>query len=373
MKNLRDTNNNLSQGWRKVKLREIVEINMGQSPPSKFYNSRGEGLPFYQGITDFGEKYPKKSVYCSRPIKIAEVGDILFSVRAPVGNVNVAIEKSCVGRGLAVLRMKNQNNNFLYFLLRYYERYFKGIAGGTTYESINKDQIENTELLIPEDSLEQKRIAEILSAFDDKIELNNKIIKTLEAMAQEIFKEWFVRNEKLKVKNEKLGTICDIVYGKDLSTRNLKKKGFPVYGGNGIIGYCDKYLYEEPQIIIGCRGAYSGNIFKTEPKSFITHNALVLKLKPEKNISINYLFYALQKSNVKSSITGSAQPQITIAELNKVEIPLADDKLVEKFEDVVSVLENYKFKIIKENQTLSALRDLLLPKLMSGEIRVESR
>jgi len=170
------------------------------------------------------------------------------------------------------------------------------------------------------------------------------------------------------VKNEKLETICDIVYGKDLPTRNLKKYGFPVYGGNGIIGYSDKYLYSEPQIIVGCRGAYSGNVFKTEPKSFITHNSLVLKIKEGKNIGINYLFYALQKSNVKSSTTGSAQPQITITELNKVEIPTADDKLTTKFEEIATTIENYKFKIIKENQKLSSLRDLLLPKLMSGEL-----
>ena len=195
-----------------MKLGEIVNINMGQSPRSEFYNSRGEGMPFYQGVTDFGEKYPKKSTYCSRPTKIAEVGDIFFSVRAPVGDVNVAIEKSCIGRGVAALRMKNGNNDFLYFFLKNYERYFKGISGGTTYESINKDQLEDIEFIIPSDLNEQKRIAFILSAFDDKIELNNKISKNLEQTAQAIFNEWFVNfkffgHEKVKMVDSKLGKI----------------------------------------------------------------------------------------------------------------------------------------------------------------------
>jgi len=358
MKNLRDTNNNLSQGWRKVKLGEWLDLKYGFGLSEK---ERTKGnVPVYGSSGVVG--YHNKPVVNNQGIIIGRkgnVGAVYFSDKPfyPIDTVYFIDSLK-----------KDGDLKFFYYLLKTID--FKKVDINVGVPGLNRDTAHSLEVVVPQDLAEQKRIADILSAFDDKIEVNNKIIKTLEAMAQEIFKEWFVRNEKLKVKNEKLGTICDIVYGKDLSTRNLKKKGFPVYGGNGIIGYCDKYLYEEPQIIIGCRGAYSGNIFKTEPKSFITHNALVLKLKPEKNISINYLFYALQKSNVKSSITGSAQPQITIAELNKVEIPLADDKLVEKFEDVVSVLENYKFKIIKENQTLSALRDLLLPKLMSGEIRV---
>ncbi|MGC9049258.1 MAG: restriction endonuclease subunit S, partial [Patescibacteria group bacterium] len=185
---------------------------MGQSPSSRFYTLQQEGLPFYQGVTDFGDRFPKKSIYCINPIKIAEHGDVLFSVRAPVGEVNVAVEKCCIGRGVAALSMKNGNNIFLYYLLKMYAKQLKSIAGGTTYESINKDQIENIEFLIPEDSKEQKRIADILSAFDEKIEVNSKIIKTLEEMASAIFKEWFINFkfpgwEKTKFVDSELGKI----------------------------------------------------------------------------------------------------------------------------------------------------------------------
>ena len=164
-----------NKNWKRAKLGEVANVNMGQSPSSKYYNLRGDGLPFYQGVTDFGEKYLKKSTYCTNPTKIADSSQILFSVRAPVGEVNIATEKCCIGRGVAALSIKNGNNDFLYFLLKNYVCYFKNIAGGTIYESINKDQIENIELFIPEDPNEQERIAATLSAFDEKIELNNKI------------------------------------------------------------------------------------------------------------------------------------------------------------------------------------------------------
>jgi type I restriction enzyme S subunit len=324
--------------------------------------------------------WPKVKVFNGSGARF-ENKDTLFARITPClenGKITQALNLRSGGFGSTefyVLRGKDKvsDNDFVHYLSRTYKirKLAEGsMIGASGRQRVERAAFENIEVDVPEDINTQKRIASILSAFDDKIELNNKINQTLEQMAKVIFKEWFVKSEKSKVKSDKLETICDIVYGKDLPTKDLKSQGFPVYGGNGIIGYSDKYLYDEPQIIVGCRGAYSGNIFKTEPKSFITHNSLVLKIKKGQNISINYLFYSLQKSNVKSAITGSAQPQITIAELNKVEIPISDKKLMEKFENIVNVVENYKFKIIKENQKLAALRDLLLPKLMGGEIRV---
>jgi type I restriction enzyme S subunit len=362
--------------WRKVKLGEVVDVKMGQSPSSKFYNYDKKGLPFFQGVTDFGEKYPKKSIFCSEPIKIAEKGDILFSVRAPVGDVNISIEKSCIGRGVASLVMKNKNNDFLYFLLKNYSKYFKGISGGTTYESINKDQIEGVELFIPEDVDKQKRIAGILSAFDDKIELNNKINQNLEQMAQAIFKEWFTvpsvalaKEGKLPKdwKIKKLGEIATIEYGKGPSTKDFKKTGYPVYGANGIIGYSEKYIFEKSQIIIGCRGVV-GSLFRTLPESSVTHNSLIIT--PIDFLEKNYLFMLLKNSNLQSVAGGSAQPQITIKDLSQMPILFADQGTRQKFEKIIDKIEKKRLNIIYENQKLAVLRDLLLPKLMSGEIRV---
>ncbi len=407
--------------WRKVKLGEVVEINMGQSPRSEFYNSRGEGLPFYQGVTDFDEKYPKKSIYCSQPTKIAGAGDIFFSVRAPVGDVNVAVEKSCIGRGVAALRMKNRNNDFLYFLLKNYERYFKGVSGGTTYESINKDQIENIELLLPENPDDQKRIADILSSFDDKIELNNKISQTLEQMAQAIFKEWFVNfrfpgHEKIKMVDSELGKIpkgWEVKswgelegegfagdWGDDTESIEVSRKAYILRGTDipalqaGSKGECPiRYLSDDslkrrklkPEDIVieisgGSKGQPTGRsiiitqeilnrfelpIVCTSFCRLVRGNGILAPILMYLHL---YRIYQTKKIwNYQLQSTGISNFQYgQFKEYERLVIP---DKIVQ--EKITGTLYSYiEYGHLNENQKLAALRDLLLPKLMRGEIRV---
>lgn len=102
----------IPENWNIKKLSEFCDILMGQSPPSSTYNLNKKGLPFFQGRKDFGEKYPQKMIWCSEPTRMANDGDVLLSVRAPVGDVNVAIEKCCIGRGISSLAMKNGIMNF---------------------------------------------------------------------------------------------------------------------------------------------------------------------------------------------------------------------------------------------------------------------
>src|SRR5256714_15402583 len=103
-------------------LSTVAQINMGQSPPSSSYNLRGQGLPFYQGKADFGDLHPNVRVFCTEPLKVADAGDILISVRAPVGPTNINLEKSCIGRGLAALRCQDGfDTKYLLCFLRFYE------------------------------------------------------------------------------------------------------------------------------------------------------------------------------------------------------------------------------------------------------------
>ena len=127
-------------------LSSVAEIIMGQSPPSDTYNDQGEGLPFYQGKTDFGLKYPAPRLYCTAPQKTAEAGDILISVRAPVGPTNIAPEKSCIGRGLAAIRAKGIDAEFLFFNLRYVEPYIASLGTGSTFTAINKHHLADFEV-----------------------------------------------------------------------------------------------------------------------------------------------------------------------------------------------------------------------------------
>ena len=112
------TSKRIPNGWEETTLGEVAEIIMGQSPKGSSYNQDQDGLPFYQGITEFGEKYVGIRNYTNEPTKIVEKNTVLFSVRAPVGKVNFTRHKACIGRGNAGLRMKNNLQEFLYYLLK---------------------------------------------------------------------------------------------------------------------------------------------------------------------------------------------------------------------------------------------------------------
>ena len=356
---------------RTVLLGDIAAINMGQSPKSEFYNSEGEGIPFMQGVRTFGRMYPTIDTWCTQPTKIADKGDLLFSVRAPVGELNYAPERMCIGRGLASL--KSRNNKFLYYLLEANKSRLISSQTGSVFGSVNATILQNFKLLIPQDTDEQDRIADILGAIDEKIELNRKMNETLEQMGQALFKKYFITNpEADQWLEDYINTQVNIKYGKNLPTSKLKTDGYPVYGGNGRIGYFDEYIYENQMVLVACRGAASGDVNLSEPKSFVTNNSLVLEITKESNFTYEYLrFYSLSRKNgYREFVTGSAQPQITIDSLAKCKIALPSENLIKEFSKVGHLIVSKIRFNEEETQNLIVLRDSLLPRLISGKIKV---
>lgn len=161
--------------WKKVKLGEIVTITMGQSPKSEFYNSSEKGMPFLQGNRTFGRIFPFFDTYTTKITKIAQKNDIIMSVRAPIGDLNIATENICLGRGVCSLKMNNGNHSFLFYLMKHYSSQLINRGNGTVFTSINKNEISNLNTYIPTNEIIQKKIAKILSDIDERIELNNKI------------------------------------------------------------------------------------------------------------------------------------------------------------------------------------------------------
>ena len=167
----------LPKHWQRKKIGEIANINMGQSPESMYINESNKGVPFCQGNTKFGYRYLNKpNKFCTKPTKIANKNDVLLSVRAPVGALNIASYNLCIGRGLSALYSKNNNNHFLYYLLLSLKNKISRCSQGTTFESINRNDIEDLKCNIPTD-IEQYKIAEILSTCDDCIETTEKLIE----------------------------------------------------------------------------------------------------------------------------------------------------------------------------------------------------
>ena len=185
-----------------VMLSDVAELVMGQSPPSTSYNDAGEGLPFYQGKTDFGATYPTPRIYCREPKKLAEPGDILMSVRAPVGATNLCKSRSCIGRGIAAIRANGIDRDFLYFYLKKIEAYIDSLGSGAIFKAINKSQL--SELPINDAGIplpEQKKIAHILSTVQRAIEAQERIIQTTTELKKALMHKLFtegLRNEPQK-------------------------------------------------------------------------------------------------------------------------------------------------------------------------------
>jgi type I restriction enzyme, S subunit len=188
--------------WEIVKLVDICDVNMGQSPESSSYNQVGDGIPFYQGNADFGYINPETRYYCNKPTKVAKKNDILISVRAPIGALNIATETCCIGRGLAALTAKKHitDTKYLYYILKMKNAELNQKGTGSTFKAINKQNL--SEILCPLPPLEtQKRIvkrldtaAELLAMRKQQlVELDNLLIATFYEMFGEPFRndnEW---------------------------------------------------------------------------------------------------------------------------------------------------------------------------------------
>ena len=176
--------------WEEKELGEVSDIIAGQSPNGESYNENGKGIPFYQGKTEFGYKFlmpPKK--WTIAPIQLAEEGDSLMSVRAPVGALNVSIQKICIGRGLATIKPINNDKWFLYYFLTSIEDKIVG-NGGSIFDSITKNQIEKIKLILPSTE-EQQKIADCLSSLDELIEARREKIASLKAYKKGLLQQLF--------------------------------------------------------------------------------------------------------------------------------------------------------------------------------------
>ncbi len=173
-------------------LTEFCTINMGQSPDSKTYNDNGKGLPFYQGNADFGEIHPETRIWCSAPVKMAEAGDILISVRAPIGAMNMAVERCCIGRGLAALTPIREKcgKQFLFYALQSKVDLLNAQGTGSTFKAISKKVLEAT--LIPAYSIqEQEQITATISHVDRAIAARRNQLVLLEQLVKSRFVELF--------------------------------------------------------------------------------------------------------------------------------------------------------------------------------------
>lgn len=174
-------------GWAVNTLSQIANITMGQSPAGESYNEDGIGTLFFQGSTDFGWLFPTPRQYTTLPARMAKKGDILLSVRAPVGDMNIANADCCIGRGLAALNSKSSSDGFLFYVMKYFKQVFdRRNAEGTTFGSMTKDDLHSLQVVCPEPGL--------LKRYDDIVSEYNKMIFTRSLENQDLTKlrDWLL-------------------------------------------------------------------------------------------------------------------------------------------------------------------------------------
>ena len=163
----------IPEGWEVVKLGDMCSITMGQSPSSQFYNENRDGLPFHQGVTDFGNRFPVDRMYCTVANRVAEDGDILFSVRAPVGRINIANKKVVIGRGLSAIRSKTGCQRFVFQQLKELFQEEDTIGNGAIFKSVTKEDVYGIKMLQPPDT--------IISLFEQHIQ---SMFENIEALTK---------------------------------------------------------------------------------------------------------------------------------------------------------------------------------------------
>jgi len=370
--------------WPEVKLGEIAAIIAGQSPQGIFYNENGVGAPFYQGIKDYGERYLKSpTVWTTKVTKMAQPGDILMSVRAPVGAINITKDEVCIGRGLAAIRgLNGTHRDYLYYFLTYISDMVVGNEG-TLFDSINKTQIENIKIALPP-LAEQKAIADVLSSFDDKIELLNRQNETLEATAQALFRRRFIDNARADWQAAELKDIyafekgCEPGSDNYLQNKTANSVRFIRVGdmlARQAALFVDKALCDAVcdetdvlvsfdgtvgRVVFGVQGCYSSGIRKIYARDEAFNN-------------MGFKFLLFKSDSIQREIQENAIGTVILHASSSIEhltFAYKDKEQIERFNRAIEPMFERMLSNLRQIGALERLRDALLPKLMSGSVRI---
>ena len=375
----------------KCKLEDIVDVTMGQSPKSEYYNTEGKGYPFLQGNRTFGFKYPTFDTYTTVMTKPANAGDVIMSVRAPVGDLNITPVDMCLGRGVCSLRMKNGNQDFLFYMMKYYIPHLLKKESGTVFGSVNRNDINGLEVDIPEDAQVQKKIARYLEMIDDKIELNNTINNNLLEQVLTLYRNKFVDTAN----NER--AICRVDEYFDISIGKTPPRKEPQWFSTNPqdvtwvsisdMGTCGLYISSSSEQLT--KEAVERHNVKLVPDNTVllsfkltvgriaitngemTTNEAIAHFKTDKKEINEYLYCYLKCFNYQTmGSTSSIATAVNSKIIKGMPFVVPTNDELEEFHGFAAPM----FAKIKANQietdNLTALRDTLLPKLMSGELDV---
>lgn len=371
-------------------LKDFADVIMGQSPPSTSYNFEGDGLPFFQGKAEFESTYPRVKKWCNSPTKLAEQGDVLLSVRAPVGPTNVCPEKSCIGRGLAAIRPKKNKSDtfFLLYYLRFIENQLANRGKGSTFASINREDVET--IKIPDVDYDNQRfIVKLLSKAEFIIEKRRQTLRLADEFLKSAFLEMFgdpVNNSK-NLKLVKFETLGKIERGK---SKHRPRNAPELLGGpypliqTGNVANSSGYIksYTQTYSEVGLKQSrmwpsgtlcitIAANIGKT---GIMTFDACfpdsVVGFTPNEKTCVEYVQYWMSflQKGLEQSAPESAQKNINLAILRRLNVPLPSTEKQQKFADLVQKVEKYKEKLKQSEAQMQNLFNSFMQRAFKGEL-----
>lgn len=340
--------------WKEYKLGEIATFGNGKVRPQK----QGD-IPIYggNGILGYCDEYN----YCGETIIVGRVGAYCGSVYYENRPIWVS------DNALALKPKNNYNTKFIYYLLKKYN--LNEYAEGSSHPLVTQTLLNSIEIIFTDDIDEQICIASILSSLDDKIDLLHRENKTLEAMAETLFRQWFIEEAKEDWEEGKLEDLIDIGSGKGLHRSEFAENGvYSVLGANGEIGKTNKYLIDEnDSVIYTGRVGTIGNVFRLENnRAWLSDNTLVIKPK----YYFYFVYFVLKSARLQDFNVGSTQPLIRQSDVKEIEVVLPDENSLKAFEKECNNIYKKIDNNNKQIQTLIQQRDSLLPKLMSGEVKI---
>lgn len=382
--------------WKETEIGDILVEKGYIRGPFGSSLKRGEmkdsGIPVYE---------QKNAIYNSRDFRFfidedkfnelkrfqVRTNDLIISCSGTVGKISIIKEedpKGIISQALLILRPNTEKIELLY--LYYFLSSRQGFAlltqashGSVQINIAERKVVESIPLLLPP-LPEQRAIASVLSSLDDKIDLLHRQNKTLEAMAETLFRQWFVEEADEEWEEGVLGDVIEILDHKRIPLskmeRNKMKEGrlYPYYGAATILDYVNNYIFDGEYILLGEDGTVRTEegypvLQYATGKFWVNNHAHVIKAKqPYNNFFIwNYLSI----TNIDRIVTGAVQPKINQTNLKTLEFPKFPDELLAKFKEVTESQFDKINKNKAQIRTLEKMRDTLLPKLMSGEVRVK--
>ena len=341
----------------------------------------GKGRLDLNGVHRVSESVYKQRIQRGAP----RANDLIFAREAPAGNVALVQENQtvCLGQRTVLIRPNVQKVNpqyLVYYLLSPKPQYeLLGTANGATVAHVNLPAIRNLKIELPEKPVQDK-IGTILVTYDDLIENNQKQIKLLEEAAQRLYKEWFMDlrfpgHENTKIvegvpegwSRTNINEILTFHRGYDLTKNEMKAGRYPVVGSTTVIGYHNEFKIKGPGIVTGRSGSLGKYQFIWD--NFWPHNTS-LYISDYKDHNIFFVYSLLQTVDFASLNNGGAIPTLNRNVLSNIEVIEPTDELQEMFAKIAEAQYRKIRNLEKQNNQLKMARDVLLPKLMSGEVEV---